>query len=549
MHLSLPARVVSVSLLLAAAACGVNQNNDGDGNDGDGGNDGNGASSNNGGSTAQFTDGGGDEGGGNTMRGDPTTCAEALEARTYLGCDFWPTVTANNVWSIFDYAVVVANASDEPADITVTRAGGNVATTTVNPNTSGVIYLPWVPELKGPDANNCGSATPISGTVRVPNGAYHLTSTRPVTVYQFNALEYAPEGGPPGKDWSSCPGFTSPCGLECKSYSNDASLLLPTPALTGNYRVIGIGGWDQASIGETVTVTGTENGTNVTVTLGTQATTVAGGGLNAAGPGQTLNFALQQGEVVQIYGSYSADLSGSLVQADKPVQVIHGLPCVNIPEGNPYCDHIEESVFPAETFGKRYFVTAPTGSNGQAVPYVVRIHGNADFTNLTYPGGAPANAPTNIMAGQVVDLGIVNQSFEIVGDKEFAVAMFQVGSSVTGTGLGDPSQSITTAVEQYRTKYVFLAPFDYDFNFVDIIMPMEAQVMLDGAPIAGAPTAIASGFGIARVALPDVGAGAHLITSDLPVGIQVSGYGQDTSFMYPGGLNLELIAPPPPPPQ
>ncbi len=155
----------------------------------------------------------------------------------------------------------------------------------------------------------------------------------------------------------------------------------------------------------------------------------------------------------------------------------------------------------------------------------------------------------SINAGQVVDLGVVNGNFEVTGDHEFAVSMFQVGATYLGTGEGDPAQSITTAVEQYRTKYVFLAPFDYDINYVDIIMPMSAQVTIDGAPIGVAPEAISSDFGIARVTLPDTNNGAHVLVSDLPVGIQVEGYGQYTSFQYPGGLNLELIAPPPPPPQ
>src|SRR5437868_250321 len=32
---------------------------------------------------------------------DPTTCDEAKTSKTYLGCDFWPTVTANRVWNVF----------------------------------------------------------------------------------------------------------------------------------------------------------------------------------------------------------------------------------------------------------------------------------------------------------------------------------------------------------------------------------------------------------------------------------------------------------------
>jgi hypothetical protein len=39
---------------------------------------------------------------------DPATCAQAAMQRSYVGCDYWPTVVANTVWSIFDYAVVVA---------------------------------------------------------------------------------------------------------------------------------------------------------------------------------------------------------------------------------------------------------------------------------------------------------------------------------------------------------------------------------------------------------------------------------------------------------
>src|SRR5262245_7346176 len=51
---------------------------------------------------------------------DPQTCEEAKQTRSYVGCDYWPTVTANNVWSIFDYTVVVSNTSSTAVDVTVT---------------------------------------------------------------------------------------------------------------------------------------------------------------------------------------------------------------------------------------------------------------------------------------------------------------------------------------------------------------------------------------------------------------------------------------------
>ena len=55
---------------------------------------------------------------------DPTTCDEAKTSKSYLGCDFWPTVTANRVWEVFDFAAIVANAGDVEAHITVTGPGG-----------------------------------------------------------------------------------------------------------------------------------------------------------------------------------------------------------------------------------------------------------------------------------------------------------------------------------------------------------------------------------------------------------------------------------------
>jgi hypothetical protein len=41
--------------------------------------------------------------------------------------------------------------------------------------------------------------------------------------------------------------------------------------------------------------------------------------------------------------------------------------------------------------------------------------------------------------------------------------------------------------------------------------------------------------------------GAHTLESTRPVGLQILGYGANTSYQYPGGLNLKLISIPPVP--
>ena len=61
------------------------------------------------------------------------------------------------------------------------------------------------------------------------------------------------------------------------------------------------------------------------------------------------------------------------------------------------------------------------------------------------------------------------------------------------------------------------------------------------------PQPLSNNYVVVRAPLGGGVGGAHVLTSDKPVGIQVVGYGAYTSYQYPGGLNLTLIAPPPPP--
>ena len=542
-------------------SCGSNSSGPGFGTGDDGGSSGSGSGgSGSGGSGSSSGLFGGDGGGGDgTMTGDPTTCAGAASSHSYIGCEYWPTVTANVVWKNFDFAAVVANAGTATANITVTGPAGTNQTATVAPGQLTKIYLPWVTVLKGQDADNCGNAVPFSQSVLGRSAAYHLVSSVPVTVYQFNALEYQGMGGPTGKDWSSCLGnqicATQGVAEGCFSFSNDASLLLPSTAMTGNVRVIGHGGWGTAMIGAYMAVTATQDNTTVNVKVSSTGQIIAGGGIAATAAGGTLTLTMNAGDVAELVSGTpdNSDLSGSLVTANNPIQVITGLPCLNVPDSAPACDHVEESNFPAETLGKDYIVAQPPAPHGIGpTGQDVRIYGNFDNTTLTYSPAMPG-CPTTINAGQVADCGVVSQDFRVQGNNSFAVAMFTQGASVVDpqdqppSQEGDPDETLATAVEQYRTKYVFLAPVDYTENYVTIIAPSGAAVSIDGAATTAAPVPLGStGYEVIRQLLLPGQQGAHELDSAQPVGIQVTGYGAYTSYTYPGGLNLNQISPPPP---
>jgi hypothetical protein len=220
--------------------------------------------------------------------------------------------------------------------------------------------------------------------------------------------------------------------------------------------------------------------------------------------------------VVQLLGTVSGDMSGALITSTQPVQVISGAPCMNQPIDIASCDHLEESVLPAEALGKRYLVAQPSAPLGNVVGHVVRLYGHVNGTSLSYPAGAPAGAPTTLAAGQVVDLGHVTQNFEVVGSEPFGVATFMVGGtlqdpSAISNAKGDPAQSSPMPVEQYRSKYVFYAPADYDVSYADVVAPTGTTLTLDGAAVSQASVAFGNGYGVVRIPLSATGPALHVL--------------------------------------
>jgi hypothetical protein len=408
-----------------------------------------------------------------------------------------------------------------------------------------------------------------------------------VIAYQFNPLQYSAggfdfqrfgtyeedrpqlrgrvrrRGGDPN-DWATCPGQIV-CGETrrgCFSFSNDASLLLPTTALTGNYRLAAPAavGTRQRGMDTYAVVTATAPGvTTLSVQLGARSHVVAGDAVRGSAPGATLPLRLEQGDVAIVTSATGddVDLSGSLLRADKPVQVISGMPCIEY--AAPACDHVEETLLPIETLGTQYVVARPTAPSGTATGHIVKLVGTVDGTRLTYFPARPLGCPGTLNAGDVVVCNpggppakqFVDRDFVVTGNHEFSVITFQLGGSLVdraggrSSAKGDPSQSNVVAIPQFRTRYLFLAPTDYDESFVDIVTTRDAEVRIDGELVAAPFEPIAEGLGIRRAALGKGRDGVRELTSTRPAGIQVIGYGTHTSYQYPGGLNLRLIAPPP----
>lgn len=487
-------------------------------------------------------------------------CEDAAASNSYIGCEYWPVVTANGVHAEFDFAIVVSNPQTSPATVTVTRGGSNVATRVVAPGAIESIPLPWVDALK----------TSTNGSQLVTGGAYRVQSTLPVTVYQFSPLEYELP-----RDCPASPNDT-PGDSRCNSFTNDASLLLPTHVLTGNYLVTafptrqnrqsGLGSSQMASTPGFFTVAAAEAGTTtVEITFASHVLAGTTGPVTAFAPGSTGSFTLQQGDVLQIFSAAPSsctvggsdmldvftrmeycrvgaeyDLTGTQIRASQRVSVLAGHQCAFIPYNRWACDHVEEQLFPEETWGTDAFVsiTEPLRSE----PNLIRIVSGRDGNMLTFdpPSAHPART---LNRGEVLEFEALN-SFRVQGTEAIQVAQFLVGQDYAGIGTsgdggeGDPSMSLAIPSEQFRTSYAFLAPTTYARNWVNVTAPMGATVTLDGTPVAAFAPIGTTGYGVARV---PVSGGAHQIEGSQPFGIVVYGVGSYTSYMYPGGLDLNEI--------
>ena len=443
-------------------------------------------------------------------------CAPDELGASYIGCDYYPTVTPNVVDPLFSFAVAVSNTTGAPAKVKITRGAALVQDLTVEPGSVDVVTLPWIAALKAP-----------KGSALIQDGAYRLRSDRPVTVYQYNPLEYTK--------------------FEMYSHSNDASLLLPTNVWGKHTRVVARNTF-QTQPGAYVVVARRE-GTIVELTpSATGAPVVPGGGVGPDGHGQAL---LGAGDALVVISGVGGgvpdvvDLTGTLVAANHPVQVIGAHACTNVPHDKPACDHLEESNLPLDNLSQTYFLTAPLVKPPKLPPIrkarLVRVVATEDATALTYDPPQPGAPAMLLKAGDHAEF-VSQQDFALAASARVAVAEYMLGQSAGGDS-GDPAMTIAVPPALFRAGYAVHAPIHYESNFVNLIAPAGAAVSLDNKPVPPnlwSPIG-QSGWSAARVALVGKADGDHQLSADQPFGVQVYGYGQYTSYWYPGGLNLQPL--------
>lgn len=478
-------------------------------------------------------------------------CQEATNTKSYIGCEYWavhlrnapqelmgsPTIQASDtaVWGI-----AISNTNTNLyAHITITEAATNtvVASGTIEPRNLKVFTF---------DPKKDNQKYNLKGTEIANNKLLKISSDVPVVVYQFN-----------------------PMNNTVKVYSNDASLLLPTHILTGNYIVASRQeiGYQHLNNGY-FTIVAVSPGTT-TVEITPTANTAAGSGVSAMTKGQKKIFTLSQYQILNVEtASQGDDLTGTIIKANNPIAVFGGHVCENIPDSNGYCDHLEEQLFPVDTWGDKFTAVHfakrdyLTNKNGECVePKKNEWNPNSIYRIIAGKSGVTVNTtppqagfPKTLNLGQFYEFQS-NQDFVIEANGPIMVVQYMAGSTYQNplfsntdscSHIGDPAMVLLVPQEQYRKEYIFLVPADYATNWVNIAAPINTTVTLTHQGTQNKTVIQPNQF----IQIPNTQygvyrfkavSGIYELTANNPVSIIVYGYHQDVSFAYPGGLDLKII--------
>lgn len=504
-------------------------------------------------------------------------CESTEENLGTIGCSFFTTPSAAERFEESRggcFAMFVANSWNSPVRLEVTYGDEAIDFTqaTYVPRTNGVEleYEPLLGALPpgelaviflshdttqddAPSFVACPRA-PGRKAMSLPmrsdkTKTFHLTTDRPVSAYSM-----FPYGG-------------------ALSFVPTATLLLPTPAWGTNY--LAVDAWpgpERHRMGPTRTalqIVAAADDTHVRIGA---PLTFPPGVASSELPNRT-EVTLSKGELLHVI--QSQELTGTPIEADKPIAVFGGAECLNVPEFQGACDSAQQQIPPIRAWGTEYAavrypnrlaVYEPGMSNvtEELVPW--RVVGAVDGTVLEYDPAPPNGAPARLSQGQ--DMMFWSNSPFVVKSQD-AEHPFYLAGYMTGCESipeltvrnfpGDPEFVNVIPAEQYLDKYVFFSDMSYEYTSLVVVRRDEGRgfedVNLDCAgPVTDwRPIGNDGRFQYAYVNMVrrfqpqsfpagECANGVHEIRSSGPFTVTVWGYGKASSYAYPAGAGVRTLS-------
>ena len=319
-----------------------------------------------------------------------------------------------------------------------------------------------------------------------------------------------------------------------QSATSDAGMALPVDALGTSYIVTTYAG-SHAHGGDRAEFLVVAPFANTTVTIDPTATLRTPTGAYTADPFQVV---LDRGQGFRGEATGSRDdLTGTTIEADRPVFVVNGNLCTNVPSTTVACDHIYEIAHPVSSWGTSALVAnLPRRTAGS----IYRAVASVDGTDVFLDGVLQST----LDRGQFVEIGPLPGDHRISGNQPIFVTQFMTGDGSPGASGGDPAMANMIPPAQYLDHYTFSTVGGYQFSihFLTVIARDTSigSLLLDGTAIPDGQFSPIPG-GDYSAAVIQIAEGSHTTSAPEGHGITVEGLNNYDSYIYPGGAQLELI--------
>ncbi len=227
-------------------------------------------------------------------------------------------------------------------------------------------------------------------------------------------------------------------------------------------------------------------------------------------------------------GGFQTDVTGTEIASYKPIGVIAGNACADVPLGVGTCDILSEMLLPTALYSTDFF-TVPLPN---AAADVIRIMAAADNTLVSVDDGV---APTNFVLnrGEFREF-TTNLATHITSDGPILVVQYAVGFFVAGAG--DPFEMQIMPTDAGLPSHRLFTPhMTLSSTFATIVAPSAAvpTVTLNGQAVTGfAPLP----GGTHQSVVAPVPAGQSVVTAAEPVLVYGMGFRGGETYGYPAGF-------------
>lgn len=247
--------------------------------------------------------------------------------------------------------------------------------------------------------------------------------------------------------------------------------------------------------------------------------------------------------------SSTQDLTGTVIVSNKPITVLGGHECAEVPIGIQHCDHMIEQIPPTLTWGQSFF-TVVLNERGTSEFYrMVAAEDSTTVTQNCFSLDAPelqyANSMYIASPSDFKEITISpNMYCYLQADKQIFVAQYDFGNEITND-YGDPSMISIIPNEQFTTNSTIMFNAYRNFsNFITVIVQQKViptDIEVDNGILSGQWRTLycSEGEVCAYVQLVPVSIGAHSVSFSGTFAVYVHGLESSRGYGYPAAMALK----------